>query len=555
MIRSRVFIGWFLVGLVGLLPGCEDGDTGTPTPGVQTVEPAEPTANTQSGDTPLPTEEVTQADDSPGEEATNSPSPASNDQYEPNNTYSQATALTLDADVQELVLLNGDVDFFTFTLTETRLVEFRVEIENPYNVYLEIAVTDERGEYVAEQYGSNVDMTFSVVLGAGQFNIQCSSPWDAVVYYSLGVAADEVADDELEDNDSMEQAVPMDLPSTTSALIINSNDPDYYRVTLPQDGLLSASLTLSSVDNDTYGSVSLHLLDAMGEAIHWREIYPNSTDEVSALLPSGDYYIRVYANQSDTAEWSYDLRLDLDVSVQEDIYEENDTGDDAALVELDLVDSALVFARGDEDWFRFEVKESGVVEIDVEVDGPESWGDCSIRLSDHNLETLDTSSVNSYWGGGEAILAELSEGYYYVSITCSLDTAYVDGNLNILSYHDLPQDSLEPNDGFSQATSVSLPYNSPELWLPFGDKDYFRFTLPQAQTLLVDVDAYKFNSELNCGFVLLDDHGEQLDSYDIGDFGDPYMQSDLAPGTYYLVVSQKSPYVVSDFYYLSMSTR
>ena len=81
-------------------------------------------------------------------------------------------------------------------------------------------------------------------------------------------------------------------------------------------------------------------------------------------------------------------------------------------------------------------------------------------------------------------------------------TDYAPYQLSIIPEPVPADDGLEPNDGYSTATVVTLPYESPELTLVVGDEDWFTVRLEQAGTLYADIDARSEGSELWTGMRL-----------------------------------------------------
>lgn len=98
----------------------------------------------------------------------------------------------------------------------------------------------------------------------------------------------------------------------------------------------------------------------------------------------------------------------------------------------------------------------------------------------------------------------------------------------------------EPNDTPRTATPIELDYVSPELMITLGDLDYFTFTLPEARSVLAQVNAQELGSTLDATLRLFDDSGLIAENDDHCGAGyctaDPLLLGDLDAGTYYLEV-------------------
>ncbi|MBA2666759.1 MAG: PPC domain-containing protein [Trueperaceae bacterium] len=96
---------------------------------------------------------------------------SSPDAYEPNDDRSVATAITLDFQTADLTITHGDVDWFTFTLTEPATVVADVDasqISSTLDAML--GLFDENGDVIEvnDDYGS-LDPRIEAYLGAGTY--------------------------------------------------------------------------------------------------------------------------------------------------------------------------------------------------------------------------------------------------------------------------------------------------------------------------------------------------------------------------------------------------
>lgn len=478
------------------------------------------------------------------------------DTYEPNDEPQDATAVALPFSATGLTLLGADVDWFAFTLTASRLVSIALEVQSSGSSW-ELYGALYQGEEVirtTDDAGHGA-LGITVVLGPGTYHVQVLDREDgnSLLAYGLTVGAVEVEDDAWEENDALSTAAPVELPFSSEALQLVYGDPDWFSFNLSEDGYVVLAFSFVGGD-DAYQEVSLSLY---WEGEHLADWYASSSEPASLtrMLPAGTYQVLVrQAPYAELAEVRYALDIALDPRVVDDGYEPNDTSDTAASLELDLVGEPLILFEGEEDWFDFTLTERRVVTVDVDADVLGSPMRVDLELQDNTGNTITYGIVEP--GGEDPRLAEILEpGTYRVRIRGYFDwgsEGYGPYVLTVLS-EGIPQDdALEPNDGFSTATAITLPYSNDDLVLAIGSPDWFTFTLAAQRTLYVDVDARSQGSDLLVRLEVVDDVGDYVASGSFGDFGDPYLQVGLPAGTYHLQIFSEQDLSSADVYSLDV---
>lgn len=99
-----------------------------------------------------------------------------------------------------------------------------------------------------------------------------------------------------------------------------------------------------------------------------------------------------------------------------------------------------------------------------------------------------------------------------------------------------PTDPYEPNDEFSNAHEITLPFTTESAAIAPGDHDLYAFTLEETHRVLVDVDADETGSSLDPLMVLMDADGEPIVMSDDADELDPRLERTLEAGRYVLLV-------------------
>lgn len=227
-----------------------------------------------------------------------------------------------------------------------------------------------------------------------------------------------------------------------------------------------------------------------------------------------------------------------------DELEPNDTRADATGIELDYLSSMLTITVGDVDWFVFTTAAPTTVIVDVDAAVLGSPLDSYIGVFDSDGWLVDANDDADGWLDSYLNVA-LDAGTFFVAVTGWPDTPFegqhsTEGfyRLVVSAVAPLPDDELEPNDDRASATLVPFGYGSTELTITPGDIDWFAFTLDEATTVAIDVDAENVGSALDAILGLFDAAGIRL-AYvnDAGGSYDPVIAMYLEPATYYVAVS------------------
>ncbi|WP_339060553.1 cell wall-binding repeat-containing protein [Tepidibacillus marianensis] len=116
----------------------------------------------------------------------------SNDQWESNNSFTEAKQVSLGASVQASISKPGDTDFFKVTLTKLQRVRFRVTPQLNEDIKLEvyngsktkIVKVDQDGQEIGDQYYEGGIEEFNLTLNAGTYYLKVSDPYNSVQFRS-----------------------------------------------------------------------------------------------------------------------------------------------------------------------------------------------------------------------------------------------------------------------------------------------------------------------------------------------------------------------------------
>jgi hypothetical protein len=146
------------------------------------------------------------------------------------------------------------------------------------------------------------------------------------------------------------QATAGTIVSGTSykALIANSTDNDYYKITLSGSGTIAVSLSTLPFDYD------LQLLNAAGTVVASSAAGGTANESINYTAAAGTYTVRVFGyNGAFSASVCYTLLVTANVSSCSNTFEPNETLAAAASINFNSDHFSQIASATDVDWFRF----------------------------------------------------------------------------------------------------------------------------------------------------------------------------------------------------------
>src|SRR6056297_3111627 len=220
---------------------------------------------------------------------------------------------------------------------------------------------------------------------------------------------------ETEPNNNANQATAIDLNNEYTGSLDSSDDTDWYKFKIPEDGFL----TIEDSTTSTLGYV-INLYEEDGESLitSQRRFEDNSGNRLSISLTPGSYYVMFdrYSSFTTNPYGEYKFTLNFsEVSLPGD-FESNDSVSLAQNVPVDtLVSANLGFRKigiyDNKDWFKFKIPEDGFLTIE---DSTTSTLGYVINLYEEDGESLITSQRRFEDNSGNRLSISLTPGSYYV---------------------------------------------------------------------------------------------------------------------------------------------
>jgi hypothetical protein len=271
---------------------------------------------------------------------------------EPNNTRETASPITLDYSGTSFITYT-DEDWYTFTLTENRLVTFDFTNTNSFEAQLYNA----ENNIIFSLYYSDSKLTRSLV--AGTYYLQLRNAYEQLI--PLSITSTALPDRDIEPNNSFNKATPISLPFS-HLVYTSSGDEDWYTFTISSDRLVSYTLS----NDQTYaGEVTLNVVDDIGQSITFVGTAPSINNKpVTNYLRAGSYYLRIFGDTS----IQYTLDIDSE-ALTDTAFEPNNSLGEAYTIPVGFNQKDLVvFASSnhqfnDTDFFRLTL--SKTIQLDM----------------------------------------------------------------------------------------------------------------------------------------------------------------------------------------------
>ena len=490
---------------------------------------------------------------------------------EPNETAEGTQQIPVNVPVAGNLHSAKDVDWFGFTLSEAGIVKVSlthaaIPSHDSYwdlRLYQEDRTTGVHGYDAVWPVAGNADgSTCEVGLPAGSYFVRVSyHPYNhSEAEYRLTVGFTPTKTAEREPNGEPQKATEIPVNKAFLGSLASAKDEDWYRFTLPEAGTLTAVLDHGILSSQqSFWDLRVYLADGVTGVHGYDAVWPVAGNESGATcaigLPKGEYYLRVGYHPYEHSDVSYSLLLSFKPSLSA---EQEPNGEPKKATEL-LLDTAYTGSLAgdkDEDWYRFELSESGriTVKLDHEIlPSQNSFWDLRVYLADgvtgvHGYDAVWPVAGNE---AGSTCEIGLPKGTYFVKVGYH-PYEHSDAEYRLtVEFSPLTYTEQEPNGEPKKATGFLLDTGYRGAVAGAKDEDWFRFSLPSE----TELSAYFYHEEENVGESLWDvilyasDGVTQLHSFPVagnGSAAEPL--GILAAGDYYLCVSYH-PYNHSDAAY------
>lgn len=450
------------------------------------------------------------------------------DVYECNNSFVDAASIGFGQLVQAQIMDNGDLDYYQVSVGSSGVLNItlngvpagmnlRVTIFNNQQLELPSAFSSTESSLVLNKLVCEPGVYFILVEDVS-FGVD-----ESFDFYNLTVNF--YTDDVYECNNTFADAASIELGQLVQAQIMDDNDLDYYKVTISTPGVFRINVTNApsgmTLKADLYNSQQLPLANL--------SISNNFTLNYRVCEP-GEYYILIQ-EVSFGADESFDF-YNLTVNLNtDDIYECNDSFNDAASIGFDQLIQGQIMNSDDVDFYSIMVPETSVLRILMN----QIPDNMNLEILVYNNLQMEVASLNS---NQPFVLNHLicEPGLYFIRIE---NIAF--GNAQSFEFYNMivsldTQDTFECNNSFDEATSVDCGGTYEATVLGAGDEDYYQIEITEPGDLQIMVNNVADNISID--LELYDDVFMPIGGQSPNNgFDVDYTKQIDEPGTYYFLIT------------------
>ena len=300
---------------------------------------------------------------------------------------------------------------------------------------------------------------------------------------------------EIEDNNSYNKATEIEVNTSVTGNLSSSSDADWYKITVPQRGVISVDFKHDNLYDDRYyWSISLFKSNGSTRVSEGSASYDVKGNEDLKLpefgVSSGTYYVRIEdKNVFSSANYSFQ------VTYSENAYyetENNNSTNAADLIELNTVYYGGINQSSDVDWYKVIVTENGTISVDFKhenlYDNRNFWiielyhSDGSSKVSGYNSTYVwGTNNSVSYEFGvsaGNTYYIKISDGDYFSSTTYSFSVIHKKNE-----YYE-----TETNNSFGKATPIEFGQRYYGSITHNGDLDWYKIVIKNSMKFVLSFD-------------------------------------------------------------------
>lgn len=354
---------------------------------------------------------------------------------EPNDTKESANELKIGYakyGSSSLRQAGVDDDWYVFELAEDSCVNFSFahdDLTFPTAGWTVRLIT-ENGDTVCDFASKLTDTlikTGTLGLKAGKYYIMVEAQSEVADTYSILVGTDRAVNFEFELNDTPETATNLPCNIAISGSLADrllSLDKDYYKFTVPEDGVVDFTFSHSEIEGDKKGwNIKILKPEENGEYYQivkkvsaWNE----SELKISNLgLAAGDYYVLIdgdslfYNSANYTCRWTFEAKDNFEKEPNSIARRAEDIGFNTFYYGA-IISSDVNF---DEDYYKFTLTEETNLSLEL---GHEKIYDSSVswiaNIVDEDNEVLYSAESGLNDGLVSTGVVTLPEGTYYVKI-------------------------------------------------------------------------------------------------------------------------------------------
>lgn len=292
--------------------------------------------------------------------------------------------------------------------------------------------------------------------------------------------AAEPASNPFKGHKTRQQARTYPLNTMVHGVIEAAGDSDWYKVSVPYDGVLQ--LNLSRISGAGQASVVRYQGDSSKGTT-----YAFDKGKIQISVTKGVHYFKV-ANAQAAGSNPYKYKLSSRFTAAPDAFEPNDKQYEAYAIPTGVKQITGTFShRQDVDWYLVELKQKGSLNVKLTTDTARIDPQLEVYAKDQLLSSVDNHAEAH---AEQAVLSNLAPGKYYIKVTNAVNDTpeAVAGHYTLTVETKIPLvDGNEPNDRMYEAVTIVTDADYNGVFDTNADKDWFSFQVSETAYYKIDV--------------------------------------------------------------------
>ena len=324
-----------------------------------------------------------------------------------------------------------------------------------------------------------------------------------VIVFSTLLTISVFATSEVESNNSAKTATEISVNSTISGNLSSSDDEDWFKVIIPQDGVISIDFKHDNLYDDRYyWAIALFHSDGSTHVSEGNTVYVvkgNKDRELPEFgVSAGTYYVQIKAwDVFSSSNYNFQVVYTESATYEK---ENNNNAQNATVINPNITYSGAINQDDDVDWYKVIIMNDGVISVDFKhenlFDEQYFW---SIELyhSDGTSQISDSNTRYVVKGNADRVLPEfgVSAGTYYVKIYSYSDDCNTSTYSFSITHRENDCFESETNNTYKKATSIEFGKRYYGAINASSDVDWYKVILTTDMTFLVSFDHKLLESE------------------------------------------------------------
>jgi type VI protein secretion system component Hcp len=330
---------------------------------------------------------------------------------------------------------------------------------------------------------------------------------------------------ETEPNNGFTEANAVGFDTPIKGAIGVKGDEDFYKITLTKPSVVNISVEGLASNQYMY----VEMFDSNQKSTGYSESGGNGKNVYHNQLQCsvGTYYIKLTTSFGTASATQYTMKITADIT---DIYECNNSFNDAKEVPLNTEIKASINSTGDEDFYKITLTKPSVVNVSVE--GLASNQYMYVEMFDSNQKRTGYSESG---GNGKNVYhnqLQCSIGTYYIKLTTSFGTP--SSTQYTMKVNTDVTDIYECNNSFNDSKEIPLNTDIRASINSTGDEDFYKITLSKPSVVNISVEGVASNQYMYVE--MFDPSQKRLGYSESGSNGKNvyYNQLQCSIGTYYI---------------------